>query len=297
MFSKESEISGDVLPPMVFDLSGRTLLCLSGADRLRYLNGQVSQDLKKLAPGRALPSCVTSAKGRLQAEIWVTQTDDALWVDAAPELRDALAARLERYIVADDVVIEDHTGRHAMLHCTGSRPHGDAFPGGFSAVRADRLGAEGWDVRLPKDRIDGVLAALGGTGALAGEADWEALRVFRGIPAWGAELNEETLPPEAGLDKTHIDYHKGCYIGQEVISRLKSVGHVNRSLFRFHGVSEALPVKGDALRTGDGAASAGEITSVAADGKGGFWALGYLRRGQHAEKFLTSGGIEVARRG
>jgi repressor LexA len=66
MSFNESQISGDVLPPMVFDLSGRTLLCLSGADRLRYLNGQVSQDLKKLKAGLALPACVTSAKGRLQ---------------------------------------------------------------------------------------------------------------------------------------------------------------------------------------------------------------------------------------
>ncbi len=295
MSFNESEISGDVLPPMVFDLSGRTLLCLSGADRLRYLNGQVSQDLKKLKPGLALPACVTSAKGRLQAEIWVTQSGETLWVDAAPELREVLAARLERYIVADDVVIEDHTGRQGILHCVGLQPYGHPVLGEFPAVRADRLGAEGWDVLLPLERMEAVRSALGGL--VAGGADWEALRVFRGIPGWGAELDEETLPPEAGLEKTHIDYHKGCYIGQEVISRLKSVGHVNRSLFRFHGVSAALPGKGDELRTLDGAARAGEITSVAADGKGGFWALGYVRRGQDAERFLTAGGIEVERRG
>ena len=181
------------------------------------------------------------------------------------------------------------------MHCIGLPPQGHPVLGEFPAVRADRLGAEGWDVWLPLDRIAAVLAGLGGV--VAGVSDWEALRVFRGIPVWGGELDEETLPPEAGLDKTHIDYHKGCYIGQEVISRLKSVGHVNRSLFRFHGVSAVLPVKGDELRGLDATSRAGVITSVAADGAGGFWALGYVRRGQDAERFLTAGGIEVERRG
>jgi folate-binding protein YgfZ len=63
--------------------------------------------------------------------------------------------------------------------------------------------------------------------------DIENLRIERGIPRWGGELDENTLPPEAGLDRTHIDYHKGCYIGQEVISRIKSIGHVNRRLAGF----------------------------------------------------------------
>ena len=68
---------------------------------------------------------------------------------------------------------------------------------------------------------------------MAGEDIAETLRIEAGVPRWGAELNEDTLPPEAGLDRAAIDYHKGCYIGQEVISRIKSVGHVNRSLTGF----------------------------------------------------------------
>jgi len=92
---------------LVWDFSDRTQLVFRGLDRLRYLNGQLTQDLKKLTPIRALPACVTNAKGRLQADVWVSLGEDVLIVDAAPELREILAARLERYIVADDVTLED----------------------------------------------------------------------------------------------------------------------------------------------------------------------------------------------
>src|SRR3954465_5639955 len=74
-------------------------------------------------------------------------------------------------------------------------------------------------------RIDGI--------TFLSESLLETIRIEHGVARWGFELNEETLPPEAGLERTHIDYHKGCYIGQEVISRLKSIGHVNRQLSGF----------------------------------------------------------------
>ena len=336
-------ISAQSLPPAgaqgcaVFDLSDRTRLLFSGADRLRYLNGQLTQDLKRLAPGRALPACVTSAKGRLQAEVWVSfegGADGSVALDAAPELREALAARLERYIVADDVVLEDHTGREGLLHCIGfargqaTSSEGSPAPfraaagagvdagvdagadanvgdpidatvgvgGGavefpavlrdFPRVAATRLGEEGWDVRVPLDRLEAVKLAL--AGLLATDADWEALRISRGIPVWGAELDENTLPPEGGLERTHIDYHKGCYIGQEVISRLKSVGHVNRRLCRLLGSGPGRPAPGAVFFTETGA-EAGVLTSVVAAGAEGFLALGYLKRAHAAETSFTCG--------
>ena len=109
----------------------------------------------------------------------------------------------------------------------------------------------------------------------------ESLRIEAGIPRWGRELDENTLPPEAGLERTHIDYAKGCYIGQEVISRLKSIGHVNRRLVGFVA-AENEPLKpGLRLFAPDNdAAEIGTLTSAA-------WsfalekpvALGYLKRG------------------
>ncbi|MCX8512350.1 MAG: hypothetical protein ORN83_11370 [Chthoniobacteraceae bacterium] len=280
-------------PVLVWDFSDRTQLVFRGLDRLRYLNGQLTQDLKKLTPIRALPACVTNAKGRLQADVWVSLGEDVLIVDAAPELREILAARLERYIVADDVTLEDCTGSGGLLHCFGFNPEEHPVLREFSATFAARLGEDGWDVRVPVERLAAVRTALGLQ--LGSAADWERLRLERGIPQWGNELSEETLPPEAGLERTHIDYHKGCYIGQEVISRLKSVGHVNRKLCRFRGDGAILPGKGAPLCVvgGDGSAS-GTLTSVVAVGDG-FLALGYVKRGCEESTFSTANGILLQR--
>jgi folate-binding protein YgfZ len=157
---------------------------------------------------------------------------------------------------------------------------------GFPRVAAARLGEEGWDVRVPLERLDEVKLALGGL--LASQSEWEALRIRRGIPLWGAELDENTLPPEAGLERTHIDYHKGCYIGQEVISRLKSVGHVNRSLCRLLGSGPERPSPGAVFFTESGA-EAGVLTSVAGSGPGDFSALGYVKRAHAQETSFRCG--------
>ena len=293
-------------PVVGFPLVGRARFRVAGADYLRYLNGQLTQDLKRVTSQTALPACVTSAKGRLQAEVWVAAEGEAsesaaLLVDAPGQLREALLARLERYIVADDVSVVDVTGEAELLHFPGAQLPDLSELNAFSAARAARLGAEGWDVWVPAERFEGLCAALGAR--LGSAQDYERLRVERGIPSWGAELSEETLPPEAGLDKTHVDYHKGCYIGQEVISRLKSVGHVNRVLRKFKGAPQGQsadaagsarcrhPSAGEALYVpGEGEKQVGTLTSVVADGEGGFFALGYLRRGVEATCFETEAG-------
>src|ERR1700744_3443390 len=103
----------------VIDLSARTQLILSGPDRVRYLNGQVTSDVRKLQPGHAQMACVTTAKGKLSAEICITALEDSLIIDAESSLREALLARLERYIVADDVAITDATDTQKLWHWIG----------------------------------------------------------------------------------------------------------------------------------------------------------------------------------
>jgi len=262
---------------------------------VRYLNGQLTQDLKKLVPGRALPACVTTAKGRLQADVWVTDLAgerEAIAVDAAPELQESLSARLERYIISDDVVMEDVTGHEGLLHCVGVDPAEHPLLQSFSKVQAARLGEDGWDVRVPLSDLDSLKTGLGGL--LGSAVDWERIRVLRGIPAWGAELTEDTLPPEAGLERTHIDYHKGCYIGQEVISRLKSVGHVNRTLTTFRACAPGILASGDTFQTEAGV-DAGVITSVVSLDEGHFLAMGYLKRGREERRFVSASGVALER--
>ena len=122
----------------------------------------------------------------------------------------------------------------------------------------------------------------------AGEEIAEALRIEAGEPRWGAELGEDTLPPEAGLDRFAIDYHKGCYIGQEVISRIKSVGHVNRSLTGF-AAEGALTAGLEILSAEAPGKAVGRITSAAwSFGLARWAALGYLKRGISAAALSVS---------
>jgi len=267
----------------VVDLSGRTQLILTGPDRVRYLNGQVTSDVRKLRPGQTQMACVTTAKGKLCADICITAQEDALLVDAEPGLRESLLVRLERYIVADDVTIEDATDGQTLLHYIG--PATPPASGIRQMAASRRFGRDGCDLRLPRKDFAAAQESLLAGQIVLDDTLAELLRIEAGIPRWGCELDENTLPPEAGLDSTHIDYHKGCYIGQEVISRLRSVGHVNRQLTGFLAGSAAA-----ALEPGTPLFAAGADTPpiglLTSTGYSFTFempiALGYLKRGSPA---------------
>jgi folate-binding protein YgfZ len=270
----------------VADLSDRVKLRLTGADRVRYLNGQVTSNVSALAADKTQPACVTTAKGKLCAEVMLSNDVGSLVVDADALLRASLGPRLERYMVADDVALEDVTESLGLLHLLPGRdePIESLLRTGFGSLVhrvARRFGRDGIDFFLPLHEAMGVLAQLGCAHVILDDALLETLRVEAGVPRWGRELGEDTLPPEAGLDRTHIDYRKGCYVGQEVISRLKSVGHVNRQLSGFVAEDrEPLQAGWRLYAAGDETREVGVLTSAA-------WsfaldtpvALGYLKRG------------------
>ncbi|HEX4083621.1 MAG TPA: glycine cleavage T C-terminal barrel domain-containing protein [Chthoniobacteraceae bacterium] len=261
----------------LLDLGTRARWRLAGADRIRYLNGQVTNDVRHIPPGTAIPACVTTAKGRLCGVIFVSAGPDFLRIDAEGELREPLAQRLERYIIADDAELRDVTGEECHFHLAGA-PRPEEISGA-EIIAATRLGHPGFDILAPAARREAILAALGHA-ALIPPALEEALRIEAGIPRWGAELDEETLPAEAGLDAAAIDFHKGCYIGQEVISRIKSVGHVNR---RLTGFTASAPLAAGMTLHAESGAEAGRLTSAAwSFGLESWAALGYLKRGSAA---------------
>lgn len=272
----------------VIDLSDRAQLLLTGPDRVRYLNGQVTSDVRKLQIGQTQMACVTTAKGKLCADVVITAQEDVLFVDAEGSLRETLLARLERYIVADDVEIRDASEEYALLHYLGTEPPPAAAAAG-RIVPARRFGRDGWDLRILRSDLEKDREAFFQAGVEVDPTLAEVLRIEAGVPRWGYELDENTLPPEAGLDQTHIDYHKGCYIGQEVISRLRSVGHVNRQLTGFVAQGEDSPAAGMRLfASADNTASIGLLTSATYS----FAlekpiALGYLKRGSPTGALLA----------
>ncbi|MGA3172630.1 MAG: hypothetical protein ABSE62_16640 [Chthoniobacteraceae bacterium] len=265
----------------VLDLSERAKWRLLGADRVRYLNGQVTNDIRRVRADAAMMACVTTAKGKLSGIVFVSAAPDFLRIDAEAELREPLGARLERYIIADDATLEDVTGEECLFHLLPPASASGAAPEieGAEIRTAMRLGRPGIDVIGPQGERDRLLAALTAERALIPSALAESMRIEAGVPRWGAELTEETLPPEAGLEETAIDYHKGCYIGQEVISRIKSVGRVNRRLAGFAASGPLAP--GMTLHAPEEPAkNAGEITSAGWSFGLECWAgLGYVRRG------------------
>lgn len=253
------------LPVRCLAPANRCVLAFRGPDAVRYLNGQLTQDTRDLGD-RALASCVTDAKGRLQAFVHVFRgPDDSVWVEGPAEQEEELEQRLTRYLIADDVEVENLSKDWQLIHGVDATEPPD--PGSGFVRQSARVGNEGFDLWLPGTGIPEL--------SILSPAEAETRRITARIPAWGAELTPGMLPPEAGLDRNAISYHKGCYIGQEVLSRIKTAGRLNRKLAAF--LVDPGTHAGDLLGAAD-CRAAGSITSVAPwpNEAGTHAALGYL---------------------
>ena len=296
------------------DLSDRTKLRLTGEDRLRFLNGQVSNDMRLATAETAVYTGVMTIKGKMCADAFVHAEGDALLVDAEADVRESLAARLEKYIIADGVQVEDVTERVGLFHLLDfyDEPGKQAAPTlpsalaeigtGVRGVRTTRFGRPGIDVFFEAGLRNEVHARMHHARYTELNEDaLESLRVLLGVPRWGAELDENTLPAEAGIEERAVSFSKGCYLGQEIVSRVRSVGHVNRQLCGLKATDASPLYAGMGLyAAGDvGGKPVGRITSAAPSaGHGGaaFVALGYVRReraepGTLLEAVLPPGGV------
>ena len=249
------------------NLCDRAKWKLTGADRVRWLNGQVTNDVRAIQPGEAMYAAVTNAKGKMEGDVWIHATEDAFWLDADSSLAESLRARLERYMIADDVAIEDVTREGCLYHALEKIDQHALQLEGARWIQSRRWGEPGWDIWAPAARqMTGDASAHD---LEMEEKIWELLRVERGVPRWGFEMDANTLPPEVGLDKTAVSYTKGCYIGQEVLARIHSIGRVNRVLCKLEaieaerssGQEQGLPVLPESCFSEE--KEAGRITSAA----------------------------------
>jgi folate-binding protein YgfZ len=260
------------------DFSGRTKLRVTGNDRLRFLNGQITNDVRKAGEEVAVEACVLNAKGKMNAHIFVSAAPDCFWLDADRELREALPVRLERYVIAADVQIENVTDRLSVFHVL-SRAAPNLSDCRIVSLR--RFAEPGWDIWADAAAHDDVSQQLSSTFDHLDSATAEIMRIEEGIPRWGRELTEEIIPIEANLEERTVDYEKGCYIGQEVISRIKMSGQTNKRLCGL------ISLDGVPLQAGMRLASAPEkgkeagwVTSATHSEKiGKEIALGYVKRG------------------
>lgn len=246
-----------------FPLRHRSGIRLTGTDHLRYLNGQLTANILNLEGNTAKPALLLTSKGKLCAPVWVWKDNGSLVVEVGESLREETLARLERYIVSDDVVLEDVLPRSQVFHVFGT----GTSPAGF--LKIDRLGVPGFDTNIEPTHL-----------LMAEPAEVEFLRIARALPVWGAELDSNTLPQEARLETSFVDFDKGCYVGQEVVSRLRSVGRVNRLLHAFAGTLEPTSATRISLHLPDRPGDvAGTLTSWCHDFElAQTIALGYLNR-------------------
>ncbi len=260
------------------DLSARAKFRLTGTDRFRFLNGQITNDLRKATETVAIEACVLNPKGKMNGHLFVSAQGESFSLDAEPELRETLRTRLDRYIIADDVQIEDVTDQFSMFHVLSEKSP-TAEHGRIVSVR--RFAEPGWDIWSDAARHDAVWQQLTLAFAFFDSAAAEVMRIEQGIPRWGSELTEEIIPIEANLEQRTIDYDKGCYIGQEVISRIKMSGQTNKRLCGLISLDDVPLQPGMKLAAPSAAGrEVGWITSATRSERiGKEIALGYVKRG------------------
>src|SRR5437016_2836010 len=262
-----------------FDFSGRTKLRITGNDRVRFLNGQITNDVRKATESVATEACVLNAKGKVNADIFLSAAPDCFWVDADPDLRKALPARIERYIIADDVQIDDVTDRFSIFHVlSGAAPDVDDCQ---RILSTRRFAESGWDLWADSEFHDAVSQQLSSMFRFFDGASAEILRIEHGIPRWGRELTEEIIPIEANLEEHCVDYSKGCYIGQEVISRIKMSGQTNKRLCGLVSLDERPLLPGMRLAT------------ISEDGRD----VGWVTSADHSARLRKNIGLGFVKRG
>ncbi|MDK3161877.1 glycine cleavage T C-terminal barrel domain-containing protein [Kamptonema cortianum] len=262
------------IPPggIYFDLSARARFEFRGGDRERFLQGQVSNDIRQATATRSVYCAVMSSKGKMNGDGFVHDAGNAYIFDTEGDLRDTLKERFDRFIIADDVELVDVTEETALFHVIGA---GEKFTG----IESNRFGLPGVDIFAPLPEAPARREQFAQAGVAVGTAEFaEILRIERGIARYGADMDEDTIPNEAGLENRAISYHKGCYIGQEVISRIKSVGRVNWLWSGFF--LDRAPEKPGADRILLDEKEIGTITSACYSPSLSRWiGLGALRRG------------------
>lgn len=232
-----------------FPLSPCSVIRVSGPDSERFLNGQLTQKVELATRNEAVFSCVLNAKGGLDAICYVRALgDNEYLLDAPLSLREQLLERLDRYLIADDVELHDESEQWHAHHVLSSER-----PANESAWQCPRLGTVGYDL-FSRDSIDTSEFTL------LPEEEVEARRIEAGAPAWDHELTPGLLPPEARLEERAISYDKGCYMGQEIISRMKRAGKTNKLLVGLKIPSGlSLPLT---LIDPESEKVAGEVTSI-----------------------------------
>jgi len=288
------------------DESAKGKVRVEGPDRLAFLDGLLTNDLKALTPGQGLYAATLDHKGRVRGDMVVYDAGDHYILGTEPEAGGEVLAYLNSLLVSDDVTMTDVTEGYGVFGVFGpgsadvvARVSGVPPPivpyayaegarGSIAVARSPAFGGEGYDVWVPAREAEATARALLEDAVPFGYTAAEALRIESGRPKFPVDMNEETLALEARLELA-ISTTKGCYVGQEIVSRATHIGQVHRLLIGLEVDGEP-PARGAEVAA-DGR-RVGAVTSAARSASlGKTVALGYVRRENAAPGTrLTVGG-------
>ena len=288
----------------VVNRSDRRLIALTGADRLTYLQGLLTNDVAGLEPGTGCYAALLTAQGRMIADMRVLETGERVQIDLHESVASTVRDKLEQFIFSEDAQVVDLSERVRVIGVYGpaaaqmveqviggGEPFGSmtlfenldvtSAAGPITIVRSDDVGVEGFDLFVDAQAASSTAAAFAQAGAVNVDSDAaEVTRVEAGRPAWPQDMDDTTIPLEAGIEDRAISLTKGCYVGQEIIIRVLHRGHgrVAKRLVGLRLSADApIPTAGDRIRSGD--REIGAVTSpVFSPRVGGPLALGYVHR-------------------
>ncbi|HEY0867656.1 MAG TPA: glycine cleavage T C-terminal barrel domain-containing protein [Fimbriimonas sp.] len=230
----------------LIELETLGLVALYGDDRKGWLQGQVPNDIKELTPGTFASFCLCESTGHLRSVLDAWALSDRFLMACPRETLPAVLERVQKMVVLEDVRAEDLTSKYRLFSIQGPNATrnlsqflelpkldaGEVAVGKASVfvTRSDRTGSGGWDVWIPASARS-TIAKIADAWPKIGREAFEIARLEAGIPAWGSDMNSRTLPPEMGpaFEARYVSYSKGCYTGQEVLMRMHSRGHTNRT--------------------------------------------------------------------
>ena len=263
------------------------LVHVRGDDRLTWLNGQLTADVRKATREAAVYALAVTVRGKIMADVWVLARGEELAVLLPVASVTTVLESFEHQIIMDDVTLEQDDTL-AVLSLQGPRAADVLQAGGLAELEhhaCDELGVGGLFVLVPRAEtaawlVRAATAASAIGGAVLSDDGYELARLRRGRPRFGIDFGLEHYPQEAGLEERAVAFDKGCYLGQEVVCTLENRGRLNRQLVRLEGRDPA-PSPGTALTAQDGG-TIGKLTVASTEPDGTVHALGYVKRTQSA---------------
>jgi folate-binding protein YgfZ len=267
----------------VIDLSARGRLLVSGSEAVMFLNGLITNDLKTLAVNSWMPAVFPNVQGRLLAAVRIIHQEDGFLIDTESATLETVAKLLERFILAGDFRVTNVTNETAMLSVQGQKAAAvmrQAFgetaanlerqkmftvqlenDSKVSIIRATHTAEDGFDLFISANESQALHDSLAKAGAQTVGADaLETLRIEAGLPRYGIDMDETNVVTETNLDDA-VSFSKGCYIGQEIIARIKYRGHVAKKLTGLIFETQVALESGTKISSADDK-EIGRITSV-----------------------------------